>query len=658
MVQIAPPADWSDEAVPVASCAVVSVAGMPEPDFAHVSPPSEAAADMFEAAAAAAQAPPEPASVAPVAVEIAAVAAPSAVSGSSLVLCSVAAAAVILVGGLSYAFWPDDEATNVRPPTIVAAAVSAVPATDKPSADLPPANIHGTDSSAEPYTVAKPAAGTGAVALDDPIALPELPADDVAAANAASDAGSKDIDVSQTSVADAAPAAAPSTTASDSRGGPVLKFDPLDFDPSNLSLGSSLSSTTTPPTSSVADDPAGGAASSAGATDEVEQDEEGLIAAPAANATITVRIGPVTAAAPRADPATQLAFDVEALEVADMPLVRFVETLSEVSGLPITLDPVALELAGSSWRKEVTLATRDTTLEKILRSSLSLHRLDYAVRNGHLVVSLAGADRRSAREFDFNDLMNGDAADAAGIVQLIQTFVSPQSWKAAGGAATIEFKGGKLHVEQMKAVHHEMLLFCERLRLARGMPLKSSYPAELLSIDSPYSKLDAKLAERTTFTFLPWSRLADVLRHWQDTSGLTILADWRRMADLELGASTPVACSAVDRSWAETLDEILEPLGLGWWAVDGTTIQITSREAIDAIHRVEFYEIPKPVRDQFTSGAALLETLRAELREEVSGAAAADQLQMHLDKPSRRLIVRGTPLVQRFLSERLRAAGE
>jgi hypothetical protein len=35
---------------------------------------------------------------------------------------------------------------------------------------------------------------------------------------------------------------------------------------------------------------------------------------------------------------------------------------------------------------------------------------------------------------------------------------------------------------------------------------------------------------------------------------------------------------------------------------------------------------------------------------------AADQLQMQLDKASRRLIVRGTPQIHRSLSERLRSA--
>jgi hypothetical protein len=136
-----------------------------------------------------------------------------------------------------------------------------------------------------------------------------------------------------------------------------------------------------------------------------------------------------------------------------------------------------------------------------------------------------------------------------------------------------------------------------------------------------------------------------------------MLADWHRIADVDLGSATPLSCSAVDRTWSEVLDETLGPLGLAWWAVDGTTVQITSGEALDEIYRVEFYNIPKPMHEQFTTESALLETLRAELSEKVGApAAAADQLQMQVDKPSRRLIVRGTPQTHRYLSGRLRTA--
>ena len=121
-----------------------------------------------------------------------------------------------------------------------------------------------------------------------------------------------------------------------------------------------------------------------------------------------------------------------------------------------------------------------------------------------------------------------------------------------GGKGTIEVQGTNLHITQSLTVRREALIFCERLRLARGLPLKSKFPSALLTVDSPYEKLGTKLSRPTTFTFLAWTRLADVLRQWQETSSVTILVDWPALRDVEF---TPVDArrllddrAALDRS--------------------------------------------------------------------------------------------------------------
>jgi hypothetical protein len=201
-----------------------------------------------------------------------------------------------------------------------------------------------------------------------------------------------------------------------------------------------------------------------------------------------------------------------------------------------------------------------------------------------------------------------------------------------------------------------VLIFCERLRLARGLAARSRYPTALLSADSAYKKLAPKFKQRTTFTFLPWTRLADVLRHWQEESGVTIVADWAALTDAELGPSAPIACSAIDRTWEDALDGVLAPLGLAWWAVNGETIQITSREALNDIQRIEFYAVPKSLRGQFASNEALIDSLAGEVRTSATDSRAPlEATQLELDKPSGRLIVLATPQVHRFLSRRLHA---
>jgi hypothetical protein len=270
-----------------------------------------------------------------------------------------------------------------------------------------------------------------------------------------------------------------------------------------------------------------------------------------------------------------------------------------------------------------------------------------------VLLALAGGELRRSVDYDVHDLIGPDGA--APLADLIERFVSGTT-SNEGGTGTIRVEGTKLRIDNTQNFRHQALIFCERLRLARGLAVRSRYPAELLSIESPYTKLAPKLQQRATFTFLPWTRLADVLRYWQEQVGVTMVADWAAVADAELGPSAPIACSAIDRTWEEALDGILEPLGLAWWAVNGEMIQITSREALDGLQRVEFYTVSKSLRDQLARGTSLLAAVAADAGAGDPGGASSDATQFEIDEPSGRLVVLAPPTVHRYLSQQLRAS--
>ncbi len=442
MVQIAAPQDWTGETVAVASAAaVLAVAETPEPSFTHVEPPSDAVADMFEAAAAAASTPhvvDTPTAIASESV-MPTTALPPA--GSPLVLWSVVGSAVILVGGLVIATWPERETPNTAEQVApIAAAVAALPPKAESDESALPSTEQVVASSTEPHTAAKPIseesiADTEAAAAisDNEPALPDLPAEETAESTAVDDDSDIASAAATAEVEDESPAPSTVAASSDQQRTPVLKFDPLDFDPSQFSIGTSTAPV--PPASSITEDPPGEAALAAGTqTESPDTEESNIIAPPSANPTITVRLGPVVNDTDTVDIATSLEFEVDSLEVADIPLNQFVHTLSNISGVPITLDPLAFELAGSSPREKVTVAARNVTLDELLQGRLRAARLEYVERDGHLITSLADGDRRSTREFDVSDLMEAGAADASAVAKLIQTYVSPQSWTTSNGS--------------------------------------------------------------------------------------------------------------------------------------------------------------------------------------------------------------------------------
>ena len=96
---------------------------------------------------------------------------------------------------------------------------------------------------------------------------------------------------------------------------------------------------------------------------------------------MNVKRGPVAGDESRPlDTAQHLASKLKSFQVTEMPLARFIETLSDMAGVPITLDPVTLELNGLSPRTPITVDATDATLETVLRDAFAKQRLELSRR--------------------------------------------------------------------------------------------------------------------------------------------------------------------------------------------------------------------------------------------------------------------------------------
>jgi hypothetical protein len=521
--------------------------------------------------------------------------------------------------------WPRSEPPASGPIALEIAAASEAPrnadtAAVEPASenDIAPAAAVAADSADELVAEVSPDTTPDTKPAQGEVAAPDQPGigvNDIVATTPAA------------TIANPSPASSP-PSAQAASGKPVMKFDPLDFDPSQLSLGGATASATKE----------SGSVDKTNVEPVVVSNKEEPPAeqlpgvAAVGDPSVTVRVGPGATDAVRSrNVAEHLSLKVESLDLASVPLVQFAAITSEMGNVPVTIDPDALAMAGVSPRATLDVQARGTTLDKLLHAALAKVRLDFVERDGQVVIVNPNRDIRRGVDYDVGDLVEVGAKDATAVSELVQRFVAPESWQGGAGGGTIRVDGTKLHVEHANRVQIPILLFCERVRLARGLALRSRYPAERLSVESPYVKLSAKLSKPTTFTFLPWTRLADVVREWQASTGVTILVDWTALAKEELAPSTPIACSAINRPWDAALDSVLEPLGLAWWAVDAETIQITSHAALAGIERIEFY--PAPKRQAKSDDVA------------VSGASRVER-----DAVSGRLIVLGSPEVHRQLA--------
>lgn len=476
---------------------------------------------------------------------------------------AVAAAGVAAVAF----FWLSDSQPQPTTPTQSIAVQQEVTPESPPTEADPLATAGPVSDLAEPPAETPPIAK----ALSEPVlesqpAAPTLPPEPIAIDPAAQDP-EPDNRVAMASVAP------PDETPTPEE--PPAEIDPLaiDFNEVEIVLRKGAEG---PPVKSKPDDEL----PSRAAMEPAELSLDDRLAAAAQHAGVFVRRGATNeATGPYAGSSlAALAYVVPSVDLHDIPLDKALQLVGNLAGVPITIDPVALRIVGVSASKPIDLVGESVTLADLLVTSLKPLRLGYVAEGPFVTVVRLGADEVRTISHQVADLA---ADDAAGLADLLR--------RIGGLPAEAEVIAGKLAVTAPLATQYDLVVLCERLRMARGLPTKTKYPRSLLSAEASMTTLTPVLDRRTTFSFVEPTPLADILAHWRRVTGLSILVDWRALADIGYGPRSTVECSVTNRPWRAALDGVLQGLGLTWSAVDGRTLWITTHDAATHPETIEFY---------------------------------------------------------------------
>jgi RNA polymerase sigma factor (sigma-70 family) len=157
------------------------------------------------------------------------------------------------------------------------------------------------------------------------------------------------------------------------------------------------------------------------------------------------------------------------MDFQDVPLRQVLQDLRAAHGLNIVPDRPALEEAGLSLDRRVSVRVSGVSLKSAL--SLILHDagLAYTVREGIVVVTTPAAARGKLvrRLYPVGRLVGrGPEAKADALIRVITRTVSPESWADVGGPGCIEYfpEGRSLVVVQTPDVQEEVASLLEDLR--------------------------------------------------------------------------------------------------------------------------------------------------------------------------------------------------
>jgi hypothetical protein len=345
------------------------------------------------------------------------------------------------------------------------------------------------------------------------------------------------------------------------------------------------------------------------------------------------------------DVEARLTDPLTAVDFHDVALFQLLGELSQLSTIPMTLDADALVEMGLSVDTAVTVQMKETTIGGVLEEALSPRGLSYSVVNHQLLIGRPRQAELRRVRYAVSDL-TGDAADGmTRFAALVHAVVEPAGWKESGAAGVSNWSDGALVVDQSESAHAQLLILCEKLRVARGQPLRSRLDSARFRLEPRMVRAKSALSQPVTLNYSHPEPLSRILAYLGPTAHVNLLVDGLALAEQRMSVDTEGQLTADHQPLGQALANLLEPMELTWRVIGDRTIEITTPQAAARHAELEFY----PVRELLTAeagGEALVERIQRDLATQLSSDPAITRPTIQFDPPSRALIVRAPQSVQ------------
>lgn len=323
-------------------------------------------------------------------------------------------------------------------------------------------------------------------------------------------------------------------------------------------------------------------------------------------------------APPVIDVEERLADRLAQIDFTDAPLAGVLQFLSDFSTVPITLDPDVLPWLNLTPVTPVTINATDASVTELLDSLLPPLGLDYVVAGDQILVSRLPQPDAPLRELamDLTDLVSDDPEQLEQLRSWLERMVAPESWETNGGEGRIEARDGQLVIHQRDKVLFQVIEFCEKLRVARGLAPRSRFDKRLFRLTSRTERARSCLERKITFNGFRPAPLGTIAAQLGEKGGAHVLIDWIALAENGWYPNAEQSLVVTDTPLGTAFDHLLRPMGLVLRTVDDNVFQITTPQALTRRLEVEFYDGHSKL-ESAPSREAMLKQLMESIGEEL-----------------------------------------
>ena len=137
-----------------------------------------------------------------------------------------------------------------------------------------------------------------------------------------------------------------------------------------------------------------------------------------------------------------------------------------------------------------------------------------------------------------------------------------------------------LRITQTGHVHYQIIVFCEKLRVARGLPTKSHLDPKKFVLATRTARAKAILGQVASVNVSVPASLSSILEQFKQPAGTEILIDRPALAAAGISENTTRKFKADRLPQGEALRKLLDPWELAWRAVGANTLQVTTQKRL------------------------------------------------------------------------------
>jgi len=333
-------------------------------------------------------------------------------------------------------------------------------------------------------------------------------------------------------------------------------------------------------------------------------------AAPQVDASATPELVPPI---PEVDVERRLRDPIVRIEFDQMPLGEFASFVTQMSTVPVTLDPVALASADISAKTPITVKETQTSVQGILEAAVRPFGLEIqgTEKSARLRITQPLDGHKRVAQLLVDDLASNQQ-EVADIAYLMTHLVEPLSWQQSRGDGLYRIDPGKIMITQSETAHFKAIVLMEKLRIARGLPQRSSFSKELFDLTHRSDQLSPALQKDVKLQVVVPTPLYKVIDQLEKKSGLTILCDWDSLAMNKLGPATPVTLTAPGVTAQQAIEQLCQAWKLEALPINSTTVQLVSQRSVPIMPWLEFYDVSQLDLGK-SEAAALINAAKREL---------------------------------------------